>query len=177
MIKIFSALLVAVFITGCNSKTETLTEPECTIVAGKNIPVYAVRTVRDSEIIKTYKTGRYIDPENSNIMHEVGEIYVVKRSPSWNLRPNIPVNSSGFIDRLQPVNIQLENMKTQQVLLANTNKVMKELGTQMLNNRKELQALQKAGKNRKSLQPIIDKINRIQQEIIKKLAELELSKK
>ena len=158
---------------GCSSPPEPLPKPPCTVVSGKNVPPYAVRTVRDTEIVKTYKTGRRLDPVNPDIMHEAGEIYVVRRSPNWNLRPNIPINDPTFVNHLQPINIQLENMQKQQVLLQDTNQVMQELGKQMLKSRKELKALQEAGKSRKDLRPLIDKLDKLQQEIIKKLAELE----
>jgi hypothetical protein len=163
-------------LSSCSSPSEPLPQPACTVVSGKNVPAYAVQTIREAEIVKRYKIGRRLDPANPNIMHEAGEIYVVRRSPNWNLRPNTPVNDSAFVSHLQPVNIQLENMQKQQALLQDTNRVMQELGKQMLKSREELKALHEAGKNRKDLRPLIDKLDKLQQEIIKKLAGLELSK-
>jgi polyhydroxyalkanoate synthesis regulator phasin len=47
--------------------------------------------VRYAENIKAYPIGRYIDPNNSRIMHEGHSIYRVETTAKWNLHPNEPV--------------------------------------------------------------------------------------
>ena len=171
MIKLISLIMMALAIAGCNSP-QKIPKPVCKVISGRNVPVYAVRTVRDYEIIKIYKTGRRIDSNNPNIMHEAGEMYVISRSPVWNLRPNIPVADPTFKNHLRPVNIHNENMKRQQVLLQNTNLEMHKLGLQMLENRKELQKTGKIAKDKKDLKPLIEQLEKEQGDIKRKLAEL-----
>jgi hypothetical protein len=167
MIRIISALMIAVIITGCASPEHP--KPPCGFVTGRNVPVNAKLTVRGAEIIKVYRTGRYIDPANPNIMHESGEIYVVKRSPVWNLRPNTPVSSPAFKNNLSPVNIHNENIK----LLQNTNQAMRHLGNQMRENREEIQKISNADKSPKNLQVLIEKLSEEQGKIKRGLAELD----
>ena len=170
MIRIILVLIIAGVISGCASSEQP--KPPCNVVAGRNIPINGSLTVRGTEIIKVYKTGRHIDSSNPNIMHEAGQMYVISRSPTWNTRPNTPINSSVFKNRLRPVNIQFENLKKQQALLQNTNQVMKKLGNQMLKSRDELQEISKNTKNEKDLKPLVEKLSKEQDKIKRKLAEL-----
>ena len=171
MIKIILAVIIVGTIAGCVSPEQP--KPPCNIVAGRSIPINARLTIRGTEIVKVYKTGRRIDSSNPNIMHESGQMYVISRSPTWNIRPNTPVNSPAFKNRLRPVNIQLENLKKQQVLLKNTNQVMQKLGNQMLKSRKELQKISKKAQSKKDLKPLVEQLGKEQGEIKRKLAELE----
>ncbi len=171
MIRIISVLIIAGVITGCVSSEQP--KPPCNVVPGRNIPTNSSLTIRGTEIVKVYKTGRHIDSSNPNIMHEAGQMYVISRSPTWNTQPNTPVNSPAFKKRLQPVNIQLENLKKQQALLQNTNQVMKKLGNQMLKSRKELQEISKRTKDKKDLKPLVEELGKEQGKIKRKLAELE----
>jgi len=171
MMRIISALIITMIISGCASPEQS--KRPCGFVAGRTIPSNAKLTVRGTEIVKVYKTGRYIDTNNPNIMHEAGQIYVVSNSPTWNTRPNIPVNSPDFKNHLRPVNIQFENLKKQQALLQETNQVMQGLGNQMLKSREELQEINKKSENRKDLKPSIERLQKAQGNIKRKLAELE----
>ena len=171
MIRIISALIIAGVITGCASSEQP--KPPCNVVGGRNIPINGSLTVRGTEIVKVYKTGRHIDSSNPNIMHEAGQMYVISRSPTWNTQPNTPVNSPAFKNRFRPVNIQFENLKKQQVLLKNTNQVMQKLGNQMLKNREELQKISKKAQDKKDLKPLVEQLGKEQGKIKMKLAELE----
>jgi hypothetical protein len=167
MIRIISALMIAVIIAGCVSPEQA--KPPYGFVAGRNVPVNTKLTVRGAEIIKVYKTGRYIDPANPNIMHEAGEIYVVNRSPVWNLRPNTPVNDPAFKSSSPPVNVHSENIK----LLQNTNLAMRHLGNQMRENREKIQKISSDDKSPKNLQELIEKLSEEQGKIKRGLAELD----
>lgn len=167
MIRIISASIIAVIITGCVSPEQP--KPPCAFVTGRNVPANAQLTVRGAEIIKVYKTGRYIDPANPNIMHEAGEIYVVNRSPVWNLRPNTPVNDPAFKNSSPPLNIRNKNIK----LLQNTNQAMQYLGNQMRKNREEIQKVSNEDKSPKNLQGLVEKLNKEQGKIKRELAELD----
>lgn len=171
MIKIIFVLIVGSVLAGC-STPQKQPNPPCVFVAGRNVPTNSKLTVRGTEIIKVYKTGRRIDSNNPNIMHEAGEMYVINRSPTWNTRPNTPVTDPSFKSHLKPVNIGLENLSKQQTLLRETNRVMKGLVRQMMKSRSEINKLSKA-KNGKDFKPQIEKLKKEQANIIRKFAELE----
>ena len=50
-----------------------------------------MNNIRYAENVKAYPVGRYIDPNNPNVMHERHEIYRVESTAKWNLHPNPPV--------------------------------------------------------------------------------------
>jgi hypothetical protein len=120
MKKTISAVMIAAVIAGCNSP-EKITKTH-RVVTGKTIPRPAVQTVRGYEIVNTYHLGRRIDPNNPNIMYEAGKMYVIRRSPTWNLRPNTPIGSPAPKKRRDPLKAKFENMKKQQALVAERNK-------------------------------------------------------
>jgi regulator of replication initiation timing len=60
-------------------------------VPGTTLPSEGVESVRYAEDIKGYPLGRYIDPNNSRIMHEGHTVYRVETTAKWNLHPNAPV--------------------------------------------------------------------------------------
>jgi len=168
MIKVIIILIIGGVLAGCSTPEQP--KPACTFVAGKTIPANSKLTVRAVEIVKVYKIGRRIDPDNPNIMHEAGEMYVISRSPTWNTRPNAPVTNPAFKNRLKPVNIGMENLKKKQTLLKSTNQGMRGLVDQMLKGRKKIQKLSTA-KNSKDFKPQIENLKKEQANIIRKLAE------
>jgi hypothetical protein len=179
MLKYLFAASLGVFLIGCNTP-ENKTDP-LVFVAGRTVPRSAVLTVRDKEIVKVYQTGRYVDPSNRNIMHEAGQMYVISRSPTWNTRPNSPVHTPGFVNRLpinksKPVNIQLENLRKQQALLAQTNQAMRSLGTQMLKGREEIKKVDSSADKAVQLKEKFEDLKKEQSKIVRKLAELETLK-
>lgn len=48
-------------------------------------------SVRYAENVKEYPLGRYIDPNDSRVMHEAHPIYRVESTAKWNLHPSAPV--------------------------------------------------------------------------------------
>jgi hypothetical protein len=46
--------------------------------------------VRVNESLKAYPTGRYVDPDDPNVMHEAHLIYRRETGANWNLNPNAP---------------------------------------------------------------------------------------
>lgn len=169
MIKIILVLMIIGIIAGCSSPK--ISKPACNVIAGRNISNYDIRTVRDYEIIKVYKIGRRIDPSNPNIMHEVGEMYVIKQSPTWNLRPNIPISNPAFKNHSRPVNIHNANMRRQQVLLKDTNLEMNIIGTQIYKSREELKDTGKIAKDKEDLKLLVEELKKEQGKIKRKLAE------
>jgi hypothetical protein len=169
MIKIISVAIIAATISGCASPEQK--KHPYNVVAGRNVPAYAVRTVRGSEIIKIYKTGRRIDPSNPNIMHEAGEMYVINRSPAWNLRPNIPISNPAFKNHSKPVNVHNANMRRQQALLKDTNVEMSVISTQIYKSREELKDTGKIAKDKEDLKQLVEELKKEQGKIKRKLAE------
>jgi hypothetical protein len=83
----FPFLLVA-----CATKPVRCVETSPRAVPGTTLPSDGVESVRYAEKIKAYPLGRYVDPNNSRIMHEGHSIYRVETTAKWNLHPNEPVS-------------------------------------------------------------------------------------
>ena len=83
----FPFLLVA-----CATKPVRLVETSPRAVPGTTLSTDGVESVRYAENIKAYPLGRYVDPNNSRIMHEGHSIYRVETTVKWNLHPNEPVS-------------------------------------------------------------------------------------
>lgn len=64
-------------------------------VPGAVLPAQRVESVRYSENLKVYPVSRYIDPNNSLVMHEAHAVYRVETTAKWNLSPNAPVHIPG----------------------------------------------------------------------------------
>ncbi len=58
------------------------------VIAGMNVPPDDVENVRYGEAVKQYRSGRYIDPNNTHVMYERNVVYKVEEDAAWNLRPN-----------------------------------------------------------------------------------------
>ena len=83
----FPFLLVA-----CATKPVRLVETSPRAVPGTTLSSDGVESVRYAENIKAYPLGRYVDPNNSRIMHEGHSVYRVETTAKWNLHPNQPVS-------------------------------------------------------------------------------------
>ncbi len=71
-------------------------------VAGTNVPEIRMNDVRNPENVEVYTVGRYIDPNNSDIMYEKSELYRVANSSTWNRRPNPPIKLSDGSTLIEP---------------------------------------------------------------------------
>lgn len=80
----FVPLLV---LTGCASNPRL---PTSIAIPGNTLPGESVESVRYSENIQAYNIGRYVDPNNSLVMHERHVVYRVETTAKWNLHPNGP---------------------------------------------------------------------------------------
>ena len=173
MKKTVLALMIAVVVAGCNSPKK-IRKPVAKVVVGTNVPTRAVQTVRGYEIVSTYHLGRRIDPNDPNIMYEAGKMYVIRRSPTWNLRPNSPPvnNSPATTKQKNPLKVPFENMKKQQDLVENRNKTIEKVGLELLKICKELQGTS-SKKIKKDLATELKKLNDDQGKVKRKMAELE----
>jgi hypothetical protein len=59
-------------------------------VAGTSVPQSNLSRVRTSEVVKSYPTGRYTDPDFPDDMHERHTVYRKEQSGDWNYRPGGP---------------------------------------------------------------------------------------
>jgi len=57
-------------------------------VSGPVIPVEEMESIRYGENLKGYIVGRYVEPNNSLLMHERHTVYRVETTAKWNLHPN-----------------------------------------------------------------------------------------
>jgi hypothetical protein len=79
-----------VFLTACTS-TPKPPLVQLREVPGTILPAEGIESIRYSENLKAYPVGRYVDPNNSLVMHERHTIYRVETTAKWNLHPNDPV--------------------------------------------------------------------------------------
>jgi hypothetical protein len=59
-------------------------------VAGTEIDQHNLEKVRVGESLKAYPVGRYVDPNDPNVLHEAHTIYRREAGAAWNLNPNAP---------------------------------------------------------------------------------------
>jgi len=75
----------------CATRHATVVRVTPHAVPGTTLPSEGMESVRYAENIRAYPLGRYIDPNNSRIMHEGHTLYRVESTSKWNLHPNRPV--------------------------------------------------------------------------------------
>lgn len=78
-------LIPIVILTGCNSPHIVRMPPP---VPGTTLSPDEMESVRYAETVKAYPVGRYVDPNDSDIMHEAHVIYRVETTAKWNLHPD-----------------------------------------------------------------------------------------
>lgn len=90
--------LVLALCAGCETMPKKMTvipppppaPPVVAPVSGTDLDQGNVEKVRVSENLKSYPVGRYVDPIDSNVMHEAHVVYRKESGSSWNLNPNAP---------------------------------------------------------------------------------------
>jgi len=88
MKKLISVLLLGL-LSGC--ATHKTVKPEnYPAVTGTSVPQSTLSRVRTPEVIKSYPTGRYSDPDFPDDMHERHTLYRKEQSADWNYRPGGP---------------------------------------------------------------------------------------
>lgn len=78
-------LIPIVILTGCSSQHVVQMAPP---IPGTTFSPDEMESVRYAETVKAYPIGRYIDPNNSDIMHEAHVIYRIETTAKWNLHPD-----------------------------------------------------------------------------------------
>jgi len=59
-------------------------------VSGTELDLSNMQKVRLGETLKAYPVGRYVDPQDPNILHEAHLVYRKETGASWNLSPHAP---------------------------------------------------------------------------------------
>jgi hypothetical protein len=82
-------VLLLGLLSGC--ATHKTVKPEnYPAVAGTSVPENSLGRVRTPEVVKSYPTGRYTDPDFPDDMHERHTLYRKEQSADWNYRPGGP---------------------------------------------------------------------------------------
>jgi hypothetical protein len=82
-------VLLLGLLSGC--ATHKTVKPEnYPAVAGTSVPESSLSRVRTPEVVKSYPTGRYTDPDFPDDMHERHTLYRKEQSADWNYRPGGP---------------------------------------------------------------------------------------
>ena len=82
-------VLLLGLLSGC--ATHKTVKPEnYPAVAGTSVPESTLGRVRTPEVVKSYPTGRYTDPDFPDDMHERHTLYRKEQSADWNYRPGGP---------------------------------------------------------------------------------------
>jgi len=82
-------VLLLGLLSGC--ATHKTVKPEnYPAVAGTSVPESSLGRVRIPEVVKSYPTGRYTDPDFPDDMHERHTLYRKEQSDNWNYRPGGP---------------------------------------------------------------------------------------
>ena len=82
-------VLLLGLLSGC--ATHKTVKPEnYPAVAGTSVPESSLGRVRTPEVVKSYPTGRYTDPDFPDDMHERHTLYRKEQSANWNYRPGGP---------------------------------------------------------------------------------------
>lgn len=94
---IFYGLVGLSLLSGCY--TTKVDEPRAIVVqnaplvapvSGTDLDMKNMEKIRTSEKLKAYPIGRYIDPNNPDLMHEGHVVYRQEAPSSWNKSPNAP---------------------------------------------------------------------------------------
>ena len=90
--KFILLLPLPILLVACATRHAPVVKMSPYAVPGTTLPSEGIESVRYAENIKAYPLGRYVDPNNSRIMHEGHSIYRVETTTKWNLHPNAPVS-------------------------------------------------------------------------------------
>ena len=98
-IKTLLACAAVALVAGCETSPPNKTAgtgpvlspaPAVAPVSGTDLDQANTDKVRVGETLKSYPVGRYVDPNDPNVMHEAHVVYRKEAGTSWNLNPNAP---------------------------------------------------------------------------------------
>lgn len=88
-------MIAALAFAGCETTTKETKptppmEPPPAPMAATELDPQNIEKVRVGESLKAYPIGRYVDPDDPNMLHEAHTIYRREAGATWNLNPNAP---------------------------------------------------------------------------------------
>jgi hypothetical protein len=86
--KVSSLIFLSLILTSCATRHVPLVKTTPHAVPGTTLSSEGIESVRYAENIKAYPLARYIDPNNSRVMHEAHPVYRVETTAKWNLHTN-----------------------------------------------------------------------------------------
>jgi hypothetical protein len=86
--KVAPLIVLSFVLTGCATRHAPSVRTTPHAVPGTSLSSEGIESVRYAENIKTYPLARYVDPNNSRIMHEAHPVYRVETTGKWNLHAN-----------------------------------------------------------------------------------------
>jgi len=131
--------------------------PRPTAVSSNNLDA-----VRYPGIYKAYSLGRRIDPRNSGVMYEAGQVYVREQPETWNLHPQ------GTIVVPSVFNLARTNAAYDPLPLTDQLKV--ELNTQKQATKNVQEQAARLGQAVNDLAPVAGTVAQQQQQILRRLS-------
>ena len=92
--KVSPLILFSLILSSCATRHVPLARTTPHAVPGTTLPSEGIESVRYAENIKAYPLARYVDPNNSRVMHEAHPVYRVETTAKWNLHTNPRVSLS-----------------------------------------------------------------------------------
>lgn len=92
--KVAPLIFLSIILSSCATRHASLVRTTPRAVPGTTLSSEGIESVRYAENIKTYPLARYVDPNNTRIMHEAHPIYRVETTGKWNLHTNPRVSLS-----------------------------------------------------------------------------------
>jgi hypothetical protein len=87
-------LLCLFTLSACETQRQSVVHMTAASVPGTTLSPEGMESVRYAENLKAYPLGRYIDPNDPDVMHEAHTIYRLETTAKWNLHPqDSPVSS------------------------------------------------------------------------------------
>ncbi len=92
--KVAPLIFLSLILSSCATKHVPLVRTTPHAVPGTTLSSEGIESVRYAENIKAYPLARYVDPNNSRVMHEAHPVYRVETTAKWNLHTNPRVSLS-----------------------------------------------------------------------------------
>ncbi|MEO8426133.1 MAG: hypothetical protein ABI651_03380 [Verrucomicrobiota bacterium] len=111
------ALIPLILVTSCVSRPK----PRVVVQPLSPPAVEPIEAVRYAEIVRAYHVGRYVEPNQSDVMHEQHSMYRVEEHTRWNLKPATPCRT-GVSPLNPPSDSAFTPAPTNDVILAEINR-------------------------------------------------------
>lgn len=111
----FLRFVPLLFLTACSTAPKLVLRPQPSAVASDNT------AVRYPEIVRAYHFGRYVDPNDDQVMHEQHTVFRVEENARWNLHPGSDDGGTFFSVVSIPHNAAFIPLPVNDAILAEVN--------------------------------------------------------